>query len=95
MRVLVLGDSDAVADLVLQQLPGNQYLVIDGFKWLLGDEQLVGVTNTEVDVPLNRTRQQDSAWFYGTTFLAPLAVVGLGWFARRRTKKPVSKESKS
>jgi hypothetical protein len=95
MRVLVLGDSDAVADLVLQQLPGNQYLVLDGFKWLLGDEQLAGVTNTEVDVPLNRTRQQDSAWFYGTTFLAPFAVVGIGWLSRRRTKKPAAKESKS
>lgn len=95
MRVLVLGDSDAVADLVLNQLPGNQYLVIDGFKWLLGDEQLAGVTNTEVDVPLTRTRQMDSAWFYGTTFLAPLGVVAIGWFARRRTKKPASKETKS
>lgn len=95
MRVLVLGDSDGVADLVLQQLPGNQYLVLDGFKWLLGDEQLAGVTNTEVDVPLTRTRQQDSAWFYGTTFLAPLGVVALGWFSRRRPKKQPSKESKS
>lgn len=96
MRALVLGDSDAVADLVLAQLPGNQYLVLDGFKWLLGDEQLAGVTNTEVDVPLTRTRQQDSAWFYGTTFLAPLGVVALGWFARRRPKKqaPATKETK-
>ncbi|MFZ5445365.1 MAG: Gldg family protein [Myxococcota bacterium] len=95
MRALVLGDSDAVADLVLAQLAGNQYLVLDGFKWLLGDEQLAGVTNTEVDVPLTRTRQQDSAWFYGTTFLAPLGVVAIGWFARRRPKKAVSKETKS
>jgi hypothetical protein len=95
MRALVLGDSDAVADLVLQQLPGNQYLVIDGFKWLLGDEQLSGTTNTEVDVPLTRTRQQDTAWFYATTFLAPLAVIGVGLVARRRAKKPASKESKS
>ncbi len=95
MRALVMGDSDAIADLVLGQLPGNQYLVIDGFKWLLGDEQLAGITNTEIDVPLTRSRQQDSAWFYGTTFLAPFAVVGIGWLARRRVKKPVTKETKS
>lgn len=87
MRAVVLGDSDAVADLVLQQLPGNQYLVIDGFKWLLGDEALAGPTNTEVDVPLTRTRQQDSLWFYGTTFFAPLAVIALGFLARRRPRK--------
>jgi hypothetical protein len=95
MRVLVLGDSDAVSDFVLPQVIGNQYLVVDGFKWLLGDEQLQGITNTEVDVPLTRTRQQDSAWFYGTTFAAPLAVVGVGWLARRRQKKGPAKEAKS
>lgn len=86
MRVLVLADSDGIADTVLPQLAGNQYLLLDGFKWLLGDEQLAGPTNTELDVPLNRSRQQDSLWFYGTTFLAPFAVIGVGFFARRRTK---------
>lgn len=97
MRALVLGDSDGVADMVIQQLPGNQYLVLDGFKWLLGDEQLSGITNSEVDVPMSRSRQQDSAWFYGTTFLAPLGVIGVGFMARRRTKKPTktSKETVS
>ncbi|MFO0598462.1 MAG: Gldg family protein [Myxococcaceae bacterium] len=89
MRVMVMGDSDAIGDVVLTQLPGNQYLVVDGLKWLLGDEQLAGVTNTEVDVPLTRTRQQDTAWFYGTTFFAPLLVIALGFAARRR--KPAKK----
>jgi hypothetical protein len=93
LRALVLGDSDSIGDELLPLLPGNQYLVVDGFKWLLGDEQLAGATNTELDVPLTRTRQMDSAWFYGTTFLAPLAVVGVGLFARRRAKKP-AKEAK-
>jgi len=87
-RALVLSDSDGIADEVLPLLPGNQYLAMDGLKWLLGDEQLVGVTNTEVDVPLSRSRQQDSAWFYGTTFLAPLAVAGVGLLARRRVRRP-------
>ncbi len=97
MRALILGDSDAVADLVLNQLPGNQYLVVDGFKWLLGDEHLSGTTNTEVDVPLARSRQQDTVWFYGTTFLAPVAVLGIGFLARRRAKKitPIRKETQS
>lgn len=97
MRALVLSDSDGIADDVLPLLPGNQYLVLDGLKWLLGDEQLAGMTNTEVDVPLSRSHQQDSAWFYGTTFAAPLAVVGLGFATRRRTKKsaPVKKENAS
>ncbi len=95
LRALVLSDSDAISDDVLQLLQGNGYLVIDGLKWLLGDEQLTGQTNTELDVPLTRTRQMDSAWFYGTTFLAPLAVVGLGFVARRRTKRSSKPEVKS
>lgn len=89
-RTLVLSDSDGIGDEVLPQVPGNQYLVLDGLKWLLGDEQLAGVTNTEVDVPLARTRQLDSAWFYGTTFLGPLAVLGLGALARRRSRRPAA-----
>lgn len=93
-RALVLGDSDLIADLLITQVEGNQLLLVDGFKWLLGDEQLSGITNTEVDVPMTRSRQQDSLWFYGTTFLAPLAVVGVGLLARRRTRKP-SKEKPS
>lgn len=87
LRALVLSDSDGIGDEALPQLIGNQYLVLDGLKWLLGDEQLTGVTNTELDVPLAHNRQQDTAWFYGTTFLAPLAVVGLGALARRRSKR--------
>jgi len=87
LRALVLSDSDGIGDEVLPQLIGNQYLVLDGLKWLLGDEQLTGVTNTELDVPLAHNRQRDTAWFYGTSFLAPLAVVGLGALARRRSKR--------
>ncbi len=92
MRVLVLGDSDGVTDEVLNALQGNQFLVIDGLKWLLGDEQLQGATNSEQDVAMTRTREQDNVWFYGTTLFAPLAMVGVGFFARRR---PHKKEVKS
>jgi hypothetical protein len=88
LRALVLSDSDGIGDEVLPLLQGNQYLVLDGLKWLLNDDALAGTTNTELDVPLTRTRQMDLAWFYGTTFAAPLAVVGLGFLARRRTRKP-------
>ncbi len=83
-RAVVMGDSDAVADVVLANVQGNGLLVSDAFKWLAGDEKLAGPTNTEVDVPLTRTAQEDKLWFYGTTFFAPLLVVGLGFLASRR-----------
>lgn len=87
LRVLVLSDSDAMTDFALNNVQGNVLMVVDGTKWLLGDESLQGVTNSEQDVPLTRTKEQDNLWFYGTTVLAPLAVVGVGLLARRRTKK--------
>jgi len=95
LRVLVLADSDSIADEVLPLLQGNQYLVVDGLKWLLGDEALQGSTNTELDVPMTRTRKEDSVWFYGTTFLAPVLVLGLGFVVRRRTSRPRKTEVKS
>jgi hypothetical protein len=95
LRALVLADSDSIADEVLPLLQGNQYLVVDGLKWLLGDEALQGSTNTELDVPMTRTRKEDSVWFYGTTFLAPVLVLGLGFVVRRRTSRPRKTEVKS
>lgn len=86
-RVLVLGDSDAIADVVLPQARGNAVFVIDGLKWLFGDEQLVGTTNSEVDVSVMRTREQDKWWFYGSVFLAPALVILAGVLARRRARR--------
>jgi hypothetical protein len=83
MRALVLGDSDALTDGLISMSVGNQYAVLDGLKWLLGEEELTGSIAAEIDVPLLKTRQQDSLWFYGTAFAAPLAVLGAGALARR------------
>jgi hypothetical protein len=88
-RALVLGDSDGLTDGVVGN-PGNAYYVIDGVKWLLGDESLAGEVSSEVDVPVTHTRKQDVVWFYSTIFLAPILALGAGWLAvsrRRRSKK--------
>lgn len=87
LRALVLGDSDAVADEVLQGARGNAYFVLDGLKWLLGDEALAGATNTETDAPILRTRQQDMVWFYATIFLGPAVVVLAGVLMRRKGRR--------
>ena len=86
LRALVLADSDAIGDEILNVSRGNENLLLDGLKWMFGDEQLQGTVNQETDVPITRTRQQDVAWFYATTFLAPAAVIGLGVMLRRRKK---------
>ncbi|MBK7860832.1 MAG: Gldg family protein [Archangiaceae bacterium] len=84
LRAVVLADSDALGDLVLSQVRTNQALALDTLKWLFGEERTMGLTNSESDVAIVRTRQQDMAWFYSTIFLAPAAVVLAGFFARRK-----------
>jgi hypothetical protein len=88
-RVIVLADSDALADEVLlgAKVRGNPDFVLDGLKWLLGDEAIAGSTNVETDVPITRTRAQDVVWFFTTVLVAPGLVVGLGLVAVRRGRK--------
>lgn len=87
LRAVVLADSDAVGDVVLSQVKSNQGLILDMLKWLLGEEKIMGLTNSENDVAIVRTRQQDMIWFYATIFLAPAVVILAGFFARRRRPK--------
>jgi len=84
-RALVLADSDAVGDTVLGN-PGNAYFVLDGTKWLLGDEAIQGETSSEVDVPIAHTHKQDVFWFYSTIFLAPALALGIGSLVMRRRR---------
>lgn len=84
LRAVVMADSDALGDIVLSQVRTNQALALDTLKWLFGEERTMGLANSESDVAIVRTRQQDMVWFYSTIFLAPGAVVLAGFFARRK-----------
>jgi hypothetical protein len=91
MRTLVLGDSDAISDGIVGN-PGNAYYVVDGVKWLLGDEAIAGETSSEVDTPVAHTRKQDVVWFYSSIFLAPVLALGAGILATRRRRSAKPKE---
>jgi hypothetical protein len=83
-RALVVGDADALSDVLLQNEP-NLLFAGDGLKWLLGEEQLAGAVNNEEDVALQHTRSKGVAWFYATLFGAPGLVLVGGWlYVRRR-----------
>jgi hypothetical protein len=92
-RVLVLADSDAIVDGIIGN-PGNAYFVLDGTKWLLGDEAITGEVSSEVDVPIAHTKKEDVAWFYMTIFLAPMLALGAGWLVMRKRKQRPAKEAK-
>jgi ABC-type uncharacterized transport system len=84
MRAFVVADVDAFSDLVLTNVIGNQILFVDAMRWLVGEESYAGQTNSEEDVRIEHTKQQDLAWFYSTIFGIPALVLAAGVFIRRR-----------
>ncbi len=92
MRMLVVADADALADMVIGNL-GNYYLVHDGLKWLVGEEAFMGKMSSEEDVRILHTKDQDVVWFYATIFAVPAVVLGIGigynkLRGRRTAKRP-------
>jgi hypothetical protein len=82
MRMLVLADADALSDKVIGNL-GNYFLFEDGLKWLFEEEKLLGSAGREEDVRIMHTKKEDVVWFYTTTFVVPLLVLGIGIFYNR------------
>jgi ABC-type uncharacterized transport system involved in gliding motility auxiliary subunit len=82
-RVIIVADSDALSYPLFEN-PGNMYFALDGLKWLIGEEAIVGQVSSEADVPIEHTRKKDVLWFYSTIFLAPALVLAIGFAATRR-----------
>lgn len=89
-RMIVLADSDAVADGIFENR-GNAVFVLDGLRWLVGEESLAGEITSEVDVPVVHTRTEDVAVFYSAVFLVPAAILAVGFLATRRGRKAARK----
>lgn len=87
MRAFVIADADVVSDLVMSNFMANQLLLIDALRWLGGEESFAGEVNTEEDVRIEHTQQQDMVWFYATIFGAPALVLGLGLAFSRRSRR--------
>lgn len=87
-RAVVIGGVSLGSDFLLQRVEGNQLLLGDAARWLVGEEELVGETQSEEDVRIEHTREQDVSWFYGTIFGVPLLTLVAGaLFVRSRARK--------
>jgi hypothetical protein len=86
LRALVTADADVIGNGIIRNA-GNAYLVLDGVKWLVGDEALAGKVESEEDVAIEHRKEEDTAWFYGTSFVVPAAVLGFGLVVTRRTRR--------
>jgi hypothetical protein len=87
MRALVVADVDFAVNGVVRN-PGNAYFVVDALRWLAGDEKEAGVVESEKDIPIVHRKDEDAVWFYGTSFLFPVAVLVGGLMFTRRSRRP-------
>jgi hypothetical protein len=88
MRAYVISDADVLTDFFLGNEP-NDFLFVDAIRWLGGEESFAGATASSEDVRIEHTKQRELIWFYGTIFLVPLLVLGLGLvYGRRARAKP-------
>jgi len=87
LRAIVIGDADVAGNGLIRNA-GNAYLLLDGIKWLAGDEALAGEIASEEDVPLVYNKDNDAVWFYGTSFIVPAGVLAFGlFFTGRRSRR--------
>ena len=90
MRAIVYSDADFIGNTLVRN-QGNYAVVMDGLRWLAGDEKNAGTIESEKDVRIVHRKDEDAIWFYGTSLVAPLFVlVGGLWFVRfgRRRSQP-------
>jgi len=94
-RMILVADSDFVSDGVIGAY-GNPLFVLDGAKWLVGDEAITGEVTNENDIPIVHTKKQDQVWFYVSSFLAPALVLAIGFLVvGRKRGRAVRKERQS
>src|SRR5690606_12113152 len=87
MRAFVIADADALSDLVLANVPGNQYLFVDAIRWLGGEESWAGQQTTEEGVTIEHTNMEEQVWFSSTMFGAPALGLGAGLYVSRRARE--------
>ncbi|MFT4626771.1 MAG: hypothetical protein ACI8PZ_005449 [Myxococcota bacterium] len=83
-RAIVVGDVNLLSDTLYLQLAGTRVFANDAVLWLVGDEDIAGEINTEEDVKIVHTRDEDQAWFWMTVAGVPFGILGLGLVLVRR-----------
>lgn len=87
-RVLVLGDSEVLANGLLTEGPGNRDFVVNAVHWLAGDDQRLGlvVGRRTAERRLALTREQTDRLRWVSLLLLPGLVCMVGtatWYSRR------------
>ncbi len=94
MRALVYGDTEIFSDAILARLRINSFVIADGVRWLGREEQFSGEVESEEDVPILHTRDENVGWFYAIIFGAPAMVLVVGVFMLYGRRRPASGASR-
>jgi len=86
-RAIVTADADVISDLLFTRVAMNQNWFGEAILWLEGEVLLAGEVADVEDTPIMHTKDEDKLWFYGTTVVFPLLLLGIGAGVNRRRRK--------
>jgi len=91
-RAIITADAQIFSDLAIATQfdptfpPPNAQFVLDGVNWAIGDEELTGTTESEEDIKIEHTQEDQTIWFYSTSAGIPLLMLALGVVRVRRRR---------
>ncbi len=77
-RAVVVGSVTWLSDDLLKAMRANAQFGFDGIRWLTRNDDISGEVESEEDVQVQHTRNEDWAWFLLAIFAMPAAVLGVG-----------------
>jgi len=77
-RSIVVGNVGFLSDEPLTALQANAVFAMDGTKWLNHDEDIAGDVESEEDVKVQHTKDEDWMWFLTAIVAVPAVVLGAG-----------------
>lgn len=77
-RALVVGSLGAISDEPIIRLKANEIFARESILWLNRDEEISGSVESEEDVKVQHTRQEDWMWFLLAIVAVPAMVLGAG-----------------
>lgn len=87
LAAIVVGDVQLYSDALLQQSQANALFAGDSLVWLLDDPDLAGDVESEEDVQIVHTNEEDAVWFAMTVLGVPLLVLAFGIILVRLRKR--------
>lgn len=77
-RAIVIGNVGFLADGPIAALQANGQFGLDSVRWLNHDEEITGEVESEEDVKVQHTREEDWMWFLTAIVAVPAMVLGIG-----------------